>query len=132
MNCSTEKSGSVRRCIKIGMIAVAGVAVVTAVVMCLWNALLPDIFAGVSPIGYWQALGLLVLSRILFGGLRGCGHRRWRERRQQWESMSPEERARLKGRFGSRWAGCCSPAKAEAKLENPANGNAPDQPANMP
>jgi len=38
------------------------------VVMTLWNALLPAIL-GVKAIGFWQALGILVLSRILFGGL---------------------------------------------------------------
>ena len=37
-------------------------------VMSLWNALLPAIL-GVKAIGFWQALGILVLSRILFGGL---------------------------------------------------------------
>lgn len=37
-------------------------------VMSLWNALLPAIL-GVKAIGFWQALGILLLSRILFGGL---------------------------------------------------------------
>ena len=35
--------------------------------MLLWNALLPAIF-GIVTITYWQALGLLVLGRLLFGG----------------------------------------------------------------
>lgn len=114
MNCSTEKSGCVSRCIKIGLLAVAGIGALTWVVMELWNALLPDLFTGVSRIGYWQALGVLVLSRILFGGLRGGCHRHWRERRAQWESLTPEERQQLKGRFHSRWGHCGSPGKVEA------------------
>ncbi len=41
-----------------------------ALVMLLWNALLPGLFA-VPAVGYWQALGLLVLARLLLGfGMR--------------------------------------------------------------
>lgn len=50
--------------------------------MLLWNALLPAIF-GIVTITYWQALGLLVLGRLLFGGFgRGGGgmHRFGRHR----------------------------------------------------
>lgn len=36
----------------------------------LWNILLPDIL-GVKAINYWQSLGILVLSKILFGGFGG-------------------------------------------------------------
>lgn len=118
MRCATEESGRALRCFKIGLLAVAGIAALTWVVMQLWNALLPDLFAGVSPIGYWQALGVLVLSRILFGGLRGGYPGHWRARRAQWESMTPEERQQLKGRFGSRWGHCGSSSQAEA----PENG----------
>jgi hypothetical protein len=34
-------------------------------VMLLWNALMPDIF-GLPTIGFWQALGLSILSSLLF------------------------------------------------------------------
>ncbi len=62
-------------------------------VMSLWNALLPAIL-GVKAIGFWQALGILVLSRILFGGLgfrpgMFGAHRRMHER---WMNMTPEQR----------------------------------------
>lgn len=62
-------------------------------VMSLWNALLPAIL-GVKAIGFWQALGILLLSRILFGGLgfrpgMFGAHRRMHE---QWMNMSPEQR----------------------------------------
>ena len=50
-------------------------ALVTAVVMFLWNALIPSII-GWSVISYWQALGLIILSRLLLGGLGKWGH--WR------------------------------------------------------
>ena len=37
------------------------------IVMHLWNWLMPPVF-GLRIIGFWQALGLLLLSKILFGG----------------------------------------------------------------
>lgn len=113
MKCATEGSDGASRCIKIGLLAVAGIGAVSWIVMQLWNALLPDLFAGVARIGYWQAVGVLVLSRILFGGLRGGCHGHWRERQAHGESLTPEERQQLKGRFG-RWANCGSSDKAEA------------------
>jgi len=63
----------------LGLVAMA--AVFGVAVMFLWNALIPTIF-GLTVINFWQALGLLVLARILFGGF---GHRgmmgRWRTER---------------------------------------------------
>lgn len=74
------------------MVVVAAIAV-TTLVMLLWNALLPAIF-GVKSISFFQALGLLILCKILFGGFRGHGMfgRRGRELREHWLAMSPEER----------------------------------------
>lgn len=37
------------------------------VVMWLWNATIADMFVGVGEIGFWQALGLMVLARLIFG-----------------------------------------------------------------
>ncbi|MGE5492222.1 MAG: hypothetical protein ACM31P_13145 [Actinomycetota bacterium] len=123
MKCSTESSCA-SRCIKIGLLAVVGIGAVTWIVMQLWNCLLPDLFAGVSRIGYWQALGVLVLSRILFGGLRGGHLGHWRERRAHWESLTPEERQQLKGALRSRWSNCCSPNKAEVPESGGQTGEA--------
>jgi hypothetical protein len=53
-------------------IVVLTLAAFGAGVMLLWNALAPDIF-GLGVLNYWQALGLLLLARILFGGLGGGG-----------------------------------------------------------
>lgn len=74
------------------------VAALTFVVMSLWNALIPSLFAG-PVLGFWQAAGLLVLCRILFGGFRGrggphrWGHRGWYDR---WHRMSADERERFR------------------------------------
>lgn len=83
-----------------------------AVVMLLWNAILPDLVA-VNPITYWQAVGLLLLCRILFGNFRkggpfgpppggGGSHSRRNYWREKWSSMSPEERAEMKEKW-KRW-----------------------------
>lgn len=70
-------------------------AAVAALVMLLWNAILPDI-AGLSPVNYWQAAGLLLLSRLLFGGLhRGGLHHARARLHDHWRGMSREEREEL-------------------------------------
>ena len=85
-----------------GLVIIA-ITVLSLIVMLLWNALVPSLFHGPT-IGYWQAMGLLVLSRILFGGFKGRhgphGHGRWKYvMRERWESMTPEERARVREKF---------------------------------
>ena len=82
------------------------VFVAGGIVMLLWNWLLPPLF-GWPQITFWQALGLLALSRILFGGfgLRGSGRSNFRRRMvERWEHMTPEERERfqqgMRGRCG--------------------------------
>jgi hypothetical protein len=83
--------------LKIALFGALAVTVVSFVVMSLWNVLMPAIFT-VHAINFWQALGLLVLSKILFGGFRpGAGGPRWRKRMmQRWEQMTPEEREKFK------------------------------------
>lgn len=77
------------------------------IVMLLWNAILPQVVhAGL--ITYWQAMGLLVLSRILFGGFghhnghRPHSFRKARELRQKWAQMSDEEKQKFREEFRNR------------------------------
>ena len=97
------------------------IAVLSWVVMSLWNALIPALFHG-PLVTFWQAAGLLVLSKILFGGFRGRGgHHGWHGRgrwrgqmwREKWESMTPEERDRLRAKFRGRcgWGSAEPPAE---------------------
>src|SRR5271167_2282104 len=83
--------------------AMVGIALFMAfggwVVMTLWNWLLPGLF-GWRMITFWQAMGMLVLCRILFGGVSGRGWhrsrysgRRWGGR---WANMTPEEREKFR------------------------------------
>jgi len=78
-------------------------AVFGFVVMGLWNWLTPAMF-GLRTIGYWQAVGLLILSKILFGGFMGRPrlHRgdRWgRWMADRWGAMTPEEREKFRQRM---------------------------------
>jgi hypothetical protein len=88
----------------------------TLAVMLLWNALIPSIF-GLGIISFWQALGLLVLSRLLFGGFGhhggpGFGGLRHKNAiREKWMNMTPEQQKEFinkrkehmwGGRFGRR------------------------------
>lgn len=86
------------RVLKIAVFGTLAVAVAGFVVMSLWNVVMPAIFA-VRSISFWQALGLLILSKILFGGFRPHtgGGPRWRRRMmERWEGMTPEEREKFK------------------------------------
>jgi len=67
------------------------------VVMSLWNWLLPALF-GWPQVTFWQALGILALSRILFGGfgMHGPGHSMRRHMGKHREDLTPEERERFK------------------------------------
>jgi Ca2+/H+ antiporter, TMEM165/GDT1 family len=96
--------------LKILMFAVCGVALLTLftfVVMWLWNAILPEVL-GVKMITFWQALGMLVLSKILFSGF-GRGPRRghaFKERmREKWMHMTPEEKEKFKQEWKDRCGG---------------------------
>lgn len=107
-----SRAGWVARRVAKGVAIAAAVVVFIGVfswaVMVLWNYVVPTLFHG-PLIGYWQALALLVLSRILFGGLRGvrAGHGHWHRHawRERWESLTPEERTRLRERFCGRGPG---------------------------
>ncbi|HEU0202015.1 MAG TPA: hypothetical protein VFR86_16480 [Burkholderiaceae bacterium] len=108
--------------LKFVLLAALAVAVVGAVVMGLWNWLMPELF-GWPVIGFWQAVGLLVLSKILLGGLRGgWGYRgHWRARMmERWERMTDEEREQF--RAGMRQRCGRSQPTADSKPEQPDAG----------
>jgi len=111
----------------IAPLAILGMAAFIAIggglVWALWNWLLPPLF-GWSAITFWQALGLLLLCWILFGGLglRASGRRGIRHRiadriadrmAERYGRMSPEERERFRQRVRERWG--FDPAGGESK-----------------
>jgi hypothetical protein len=99
------------------------------IVKLLWNWLLPPLF-GWRLITFWQALGILVLCRVLFGGfgrhggyrsgVRSRVHERVAERigermAERWDRMTPEERERF--RQGMRGRCGFGPSAGESKGE---------------
>ena len=77
------------------ILVLMAIAAVAYIVMLLWNNVVPGVFVGVQTLNYRQALGLLILSRILFGGFRGRGGRPGRHW-HRLKNLTPEERARFR------------------------------------
>lgn len=103
------KSNRIVKVIKVMLFAVLFIGVFGFVLMSLWNWLMPIVF-GLHPIHFWQAVGLLILSKILFGfgGFHGRPgrHMHWRRRMmERWEHMTPEEREK----FRQTMRGHCGP-----------------------
>jgi len=108
-----------KRWIFIAPLAILGIAAFIAIggelVMHLWNWLLPPLF-GWPLITFWQAVGILALCRILFGGFgrHGSGRSKFRRRMaERWERMTPEERERF--RQGMRGGCCIGTSTSESK-----------------
>lgn len=99
-----------KKFIFIPFIAIGAFALISYIVMLLWNNLLPNIFH-LGAITFWQAAGLLVLSKILFGfgGRGGRGGGPWmRHRMERFKNMSPEEQQRFREEMRARcgkWGG---------------------------
>jgi len=78
------------------------VAIVSLLVMELWNWLIPEIFNG-NMINFWQALGLLALVRLLTGFGR-AGKTHWKNKiHRGWSGLSNEERDKMREKFKDRW-----------------------------
>lgn len=97
--------------LKVLVIVAVAFVVFGFVTMELWNWLMPAVF-GLKAISFGQAVGLVVLSKILLGGFRPpwAGRRRWRRQMEErwmerWMQMSPEERERFSAGLRGRW-GC--------------------------
>ena len=88
--------------IKMLLFLIVGAVLFGAIVMLLWNALVPELFHG-PEITFLQAIGLLVLSHILLRGWgrwrysNGWRHERWRRKfEEKLAAMAPEEREKFK------------------------------------
>src|SRR5271169_4087844 len=92
----------------------AFVAVTGFVVMSLWNYLIPAIFH-IGAITFWQAVGIFVLCKILFGfggkghrgGMRGGAPWMRHKMEERFKNMTPEE----KEQFKAKWKQRCGPER---------------------
>src|SRR5687768_12146301 len=108
---------------RILIFAIGGIALLlllSLATMLLWNWLVPILFNG-PEIRFLEALGLLLFSKILFGGFgggrrwAGGGGPYWKHRYyEKLSCMSPEDRERFKNRMREKW---CSPATPEPKQD---------------
>ena len=105
-----KKGSRIRKGLLILLMALTALIVFGLIVMGLWNAILPQVL-NVTPINLGQAIGLLVLSKILFSGFRygggwgGPRRSKWKQQMQEkWINMTPEEREKFK----QSWKARCS------------------------
>lgn len=115
------------RVLKVVAIVLVAITVLSFVVMQLWNWVMPAVF-GLRTITWLQALGLLVLGKILFGGFHrhggGCRGRAWKHRLEErwaerWMQMTPEERERFKTEMRGRWGCGFEPGNTPGEQQNP-------------
>src|SRR5262249_52147502 len=95
---------TIRTAIKIAVIGTIALTLFGFVGMSLWNWLMPSLFK-LPVIDFWQALGLVILCKILFGSLHSHQDKqpRWRRpMRGRWEEMTPEEREKFREGVQSR------------------------------
>ena len=114
----------------IALLFIAALFLLPYIVMLLWNGILPEII-GVKTITYWQAVGIFILCKLLFGGFKGGGnhhHKKHRMIRQHFKNccnnndnkssmkealrdkfmnMSDEERENFRQKWKDRFRGRC-------------------------
>jgi hypothetical protein len=107
---------------KCAAFAVVGYLVLGVVTLLLWNWLVPTLFNG-PQVNYWQSLGLLALSKILFWGFhKKYSHQHgpnpyWNQRFQQkLSSLDPSEREAFKQKMKEKW--CRWEQQAQASKED--------------
>ena len=88
------------------IIAPVAIFIFGSLVMLLWNNALAPVLH-ISTVTFWQALGILVLSKILFSsfsGGRSHRHITWKERMtQKWNNMTPDEKEKFKEKWNDHW-----------------------------
>ena len=116
--------------IKIAIMVLIFITAMSYVVMMLWNWLMPAVFS-LGMITFWQALGILVLAKVLFGfGRGGWGHHsshhwkrggspEWKEKMEEkLKNMSPEDRDKLRAEWRKRCGWKYSQEEEEKKSDS--------------
>lgn len=93
----------VRILVLVILIAPIAILIFGGVVMLLWNNTLVPVL-DVHEVTFWQALGILVLSKILFGHFGGgsASNRYYRKQRMMWNNMTPEQKEKFKEEWKKR------------------------------
>lgn len=90
--------------VKMVFFVIASIIAMAAIVMWIWNWLVPDLFHG-PLINFYQSIGLIFLSRILFRGGRGMHGRHWGPWKERWDKMNPEQREKMRELWKKRCGG---------------------------
>jgi hypothetical protein len=93
-----------KRIIFFPVLIVILVFAISNITMYLWNSILPGV-TGVHTITFWQALGIIVLSKILFSGFHGRpNHRGFYDRKKEigemWNQLTPEQKEKIRKNWG--------------------------------
>jgi hypothetical protein len=85
------------------VIAPVAIFIFGSIIMLLWNNVLVPVLH-VSAVTFWQGLGILVLSKILFSSFKGGGgpNRFYMKQRMMWNSMTPEQKEKFKEEWKNR------------------------------
>ena len=85
-------------------LVIGAIALFTLLFQEIWNRVIPDVFH-FTRVTFWQALGILVISKILFSGRFG-GHNmrgKFRSKISKFkESFSEEDRNKLRQEWRNR------------------------------
>lgn len=94
----------------IALLFLAGIFLLPYIVMLLWNGILPEVI-GVKAITYWQAVGIFILSKLLFGGFKfgkhHHNHKMKEHLREKFMNMNQEEREAFKQKWRERCGRNC-------------------------
>ncbi len=102
MSNFSERTKWRRRAPFIGLFFLSMFALAGGVVMLLWNAILPAV-AHVGALTYWQAVGLLVLCRMLFGGFPGRRHHGPSWKHDSNNPISADDKTHFRNEWRKRW-----------------------------
>jgi len=102
---TNKEKSDLKRFIFFVPLIIALIFVMGFVIQYLWNALLPEII-GVGTVTYWQAMGILLLSKILFGGFSGGKDKKSKKRnckkskisdlKEKWNQLDDEQKEKIK------------------------------------
>ncbi|MDE1156404.1 MAG: hypothetical protein PW735_11850 [Acidobacteriaceae bacterium] len=128
-----------KRILKVIVCVFLGLLAFGVITQFLWNRLMPELF-GLKTVTFWQAVGLVILGKILLGGFHhhgGMGYSQQRRERQEWKrhmkarwaGMSPEERQRFRAAMKDKWDKSCGPQwmRDAAKWDSGVAGDRSDE-----
>lgn len=94
-------------------------------VQFLWNQTIADMF-GLTAISFWQALGVFILAKLLFGfGISGSGSNSGGKTRQRRKDGDDEPPSRNNDEFRRFWRDTGREAFEEYRARREGNGTSP-------